>query len=251
MEICGAAPTDRPMTDASSGALRIAFSEKGFVVVRNVVDASAVDRLVDATAEHLSRATGRGGVRHILRDVDAVRALAVMPQMRAIAEAAVGVGAKPVRGILFDKNPDANWKVIWHQDLTIAVRERRDIPEFGPWTEKDGAPHVQPPLQLLQNMVAVRLHLDDCTSENGPVKVIPGSHRHGKLSGEAIDAWRAKRDEIECTVDRGGVLAFHSLLLHASAPAIKPAHRRVVHIEYVSEASAILPAGLAWNETAR
>lgn len=90
----------------------------------------------------------RGGVRHVSRDLPEVRALAASPGMRRIAEAAVRAGAHPVRGIVFDESPDANWNVIWHQDLTIAVRERREVPDFGPWSEKDGAPHVQPPAAL-------------------------------------------------------------------------------------------------------
>jgi ectoine hydroxylase-related dioxygenase (phytanoyl-CoA dioxygenase family) len=168
--------------------------------------------------------------------------------MRAIAEAAVGPGAFAVRGILFDKSPDANWKVVWHQDLTIGVRAKRDVPGFGPWSAKDGAPYVQPPADLLREMVAVRLHLDDCTSENGPVRVIPRSHLSGRLAPALIDEWRARGPEVECTVGIGGVLAFYSLLLHASSPARAPLHRRVVHIEYVSAAWRELPGGLEWQE---
>lgn len=151
-------------------------------------------------------------------------------------------------GILFDKNSDANWKVIWHQDLTIAVRKHRNVPGFGPWSEKDSVPHVQPPLQLLTQMVAVRLHFDDCTEENGPVRVIPRSHQIGRLDPEQISNLRARGPEVECIVPRGGVLAFHSLILHASSPARRPLHRRVVHIEYVASSWRELPGGLEWQE---
>jgi hypothetical protein len=68
----------------------------------------------------------------------------------------------PVRAIYFDKTPDSNWNVAWHQNLTIAVRERRDAAGFGPWSVKAGVPHVQPPVELLEHLVAVRLHLDPC-----------------------------------------------------------------------------------------
>jgi ectoine hydroxylase-related dioxygenase (phytanoyl-CoA dioxygenase family) len=164
------------------------------------------------------------------------------------AEAALGLGASAVRGILFDKTPGATWKVVWHQDLTVAVRERREVEGFGPWSEKDGVPHVQPPTALLARMVAVRVHLDDCTTTNGPVRVIPGSHRTGRLSASDVDRWRATAPEVVCTVPRGGVLAFHSLLLHASSPALEPAHRRVIHVEYAGAGWAELPGGLAWHE---
>ena len=221
----------------------------GYAVLPAVLDAAAIDRLLAAVRRHADAAAGvRGGVRHLLRDVPAVRALARDPAVRGVAEAALGPGAFAVRGILFDKTPGANWKVVWHQDLTIAVRERRDVPGFGPWTEKDGVPHVQPLAALLARMVAVRVHLDDCTEANGPVRVLPGTHRAGRLTPTGIDRLRADVPEVVCTVPRGGVLAFHSLLLHASSPARAPAHRRVVHVEYAAAEWAVLPGGLAWRE---
>lgn len=224
------------------------FIANGYTVVPDAVGQAIVDTLIRSTADCFERSRGRGGVRHLMRDVPAARALAESEAMRGIAELALGFGAHPVRGILFDKNPDANWKVIWHQDLTIAVRERRDVPGFGPWSEKDLIPHVQPPLELLAQMVAVRLHLDDCTEENGPVRVIPGSHRAGRLSPDQITALRGQAAEVECTVGRGGVLAFFSLILHASSPARKPLHRRVLHIEYVASSWRELPGGPEWCE---
>jgi ectoine hydroxylase-related dioxygenase (phytanoyl-CoA dioxygenase family) len=220
----------------------------GYLIAEGVATASVVDALLRALTPRLDTLGARGGLRHVLRDVPEVRDLAASPGMRAIADAAVGPDAFAVRGILFNKSPDANWKVIWHQDLTIGVREKRDVPGFGPWSDKDGAPHVQPPQELLGEMVAVRMHLDDCTPENGPVRVLPGSHRAGRLSAADIDVWKARGGEVECTVRAGGVLAFHSLLLHASSPAREPRHRRVVHIEYVSARWRQLPGGLQWQE---
>lgn len=233
----------------SSATLSDRLARDGYAIVPDALDPATVDALLDAVAP-LAEATGRprGGVRHLLRDVPQVRALAASAAMRGVAEAALGPGALAVRGILFDKTPGANWKVVWHQDLTIAVRERREVPSFGPWTEKEGVVHVQPPADLLSRMVAVRLHLDDCTERNGPVRVIPGSHRAGRLSADQVDEWRSIGDEVVCTVPRGGILAFHSLLLHASSPALEPAHRRVIHIEYAAAEWARLPNDLAWYE---
>lgn len=190
----------------------------------------------------------RGGARHLLRTVPAVRTLAQSAVLRSIAERSLGPGAVAVRAILFDKTPGANWKVVWHQDLTIAVRERRDVAGFGPWTEKAGVPHVQPPVEVLERMVAVRLHLDDCTERNGPVRVLPGSHRRGRLTSAEVALVRETVPEVVCTVPRGGVLVFHSLLLHASSPAVEPVHRRVVHVEYVGAEWRTLPGGLDWYD---
>jgi len=215
--------------------------DAGFVITPPVVPTDALDELTRELTPLLGRGA-RGGVRHLL-DVETVRALARSAPVRHIAESILGPDCFAVRGILFDKSPDANWKVVWHQDLTIAVREQRDVPGFGPWTEKDGVPHVQPTVDVLERMIAVRVHLDHCGVSNGPVRVIPGSHRHGRLSPDAIDAWKAKGPVVDCVVERGGVLAFHPLLLHASSPAATPAHRRVVHLEFAADA---LPGGLAW-----
>ncbi len=237
------------MRQPPSSAPAEALARDGYAIVPEALDPAGVDALLDACAPLGAAAAGvKGGVRHLLRDVPAVRALARHPAVRGVAEAALGPGAFAVRGILFDKTPGANWKVVWHQDLTIALRERRDVSGFGPWTEKDGVPHVQPPATLLADMVAVRVHLDDCTEANGPVRVLPGSHRAGRLAASEVDRWRAEVPEVVCTVPRGGILAFHSLLLHASSPAREASHRRVVHLEYVAAAWSELPGGLAWHE---
>ncbi len=46
------------------------------------------------------------------------------------------VNFKLVRAIYFDKTSEANWSVAWHQDKTIAVKEKVNIPGFEPWSIK-------------------------------------------------------------------------------------------------------------------
>lgn len=215
---------------------------EGWACTPPVIPPDVLDALSRELTPLLGANGARGGARHLL-DVPIVRDLARSRPVREVAEAALGPDCFAVRSILFDKTPGANWKVVWHQDLTIAVRERRDVEGFGPWSEKDGVPHVQPPASLLERMVAVRVHLDDCGPENGPVRVIPRSHREGRLSPDAVDTWKANGEAVDCVVARGGILAFRPLLLHASSPATTPAHRRVVHLEFAAES---LPGGLAW-----
>ena len=101
------------------------------------------------------------------------------------------------------------------------------------------------PADVLERMVAVRVHLDDCGASNGPLRVVPGSHRVGRLSAEAIEVWRRGAAAVECLVARGGLLAMRPLLLHASSQARVPAHRRVIHIEYAAGA---LPGSLEWYD---
>jgi ectoine hydroxylase-related dioxygenase (phytanoyl-CoA dioxygenase family) len=205
--------------------------------------------LLDTLATNLSTVVGeasaRGGTRHLL-DIPVVQELARSESVRSAAKSALGECCFAVRGILFDKTPVANWKVTWHQDLTIAVRERLETHGFGPWSVKEGVPHVQPPVEILERMVAVRVHLDDCGIENGPVRVLPRSHTVGRLSAEDIDLWKKEHTSVDCTASRGGILAFFPLLLHSSSPSIRPEHRRVIHLEF---AAAALPHSLEWYHT--
>lgn len=221
----------------------------GFAVVEGVVPDGVADALLPALAnvDHEGAVARRGGVhavRNLLEAVPAVRDLARMPSVRALVEPVLGPECFVVRGILFDKTPRANWKVAWHQDLTIAVQAPADAPGFGPWSEKAGIPHVQPPMEVLQRMLTVRLHLDPCGPDNGPVQVLPGSHARGRLSADDIARMRGEVRPVPCTCGRGGALVMRPAILHASSPATRPGHRRVVHLEFAADA---LPYGLRWH----
>ncbi len=203
----------------------------GWAVTDRVVDSRAIAELRDCVAPFAQ--TGRGGARNLLDD-SRIAALAAAPALRRFASAILGSSCFAVRALFFDKTPDANWKVIWHQDLTVAAQQRVDLPGYGPWTDKGGVPHVQPPVDILEQMLAIRLHLDPCGEENGPVRVIDGTHCLGRLAPEAIEQLRAQRPESACLVAEGALLAFRPLLVHASSPATRPGHRRVIHIEYAA-----------------
>jgi len=231
-----------PTTNRDLPFLTDQLAVEGWASTPRLFSDLLLDTLIDDLSPVLEAGTSRGGTRHLL-DIPAVQELARSKPVRAIAQSALGKDCFAVRGILFDKTPTANWKVAWHQDLTIAVRERRELRGFGPWSVKEGVPHVQPPMMVLERMVAVRIHLDECGPENGPVRVIPGSHKFGRLPGAAIDVWKEEHTAIDCTVPRGGILAFFPLLLHSSSPSILPEHRRVIHLEF---AAADLPGGLEW-----
>jgi ectoine hydroxylase-related dioxygenase (phytanoyl-CoA dioxygenase family) len=231
-----------PITNRDLAPFAEQLAVEGWASTPPLFSDSMLDALIDDLSSVLESGASRGGTRHLL-DIPAVQELADSEPVRAIAESALGKDCFAVRGILFDKTPTANWKVTWHQDLTIAVSERRELQGFGPWSVKEDVPHVQPPVAILERMVAVRIHLDECGPENGPVRVIPGSHKFGRMSGAAIDVWKEEHTAIDCTVPRGGILAFFPLLLHSSSPSILPKHRRVIHLEF---AAADLPGGLEW-----
>lgn len=221
---------------------QIAFDRDGFAIVPNAVSSAPLDELLTALRPSVA-GKGRGGLRNLF-EIPAVVDLARSSVIREIVRALLGVDCFAVRALLFDKTPSSNWKVAWHQDLTIAVAERREVPGFGPWSVKAGVVHVQPPRAILERMVAVRIHLDPCGLENGPVRVLPGSHRAGKLTADGIQASRLHIDSVSCVVPKGGLLIMRPLLLHASSPATVPDHRRVVHVEFATDA---LPDGLTWR----
>lgn len=217
-------------------ALRQHFEENGFALVPNAVPEEMLRQLDQAfDARH-------AGTRNLLI-VPAVRELATSESMRRLVEPVLGPNAFAVRGILFNKLPGANWKVPWHQDSAVAVRERRDVPGWGPWV-KDGVPHVCPPAEVLAQMLAVRTHLDDCGTQDGPLRVMPGSHRHGLLKDAEILGWPSEA-AITCAVRRGDAILMRPLLLHASSLAAEPAARRVIHIEFAADE---LPDGMEWHE---
>ena len=181
--------------------------------------------------------------RNIL-SIPAVRELASASQIRRLIEPVLGSKCFAVRGIFFNKSIESNWKVVWHQDVTVAVRERKQIEGFGPWSKKDGVLHVQPPSAILSGMLSIRLHLDENGFDNGPLRVIPGSHTDGRLSPDPI-AKCEKKNQVICTVPAGGALLMSPLLLHASSAGQVAKPRRVIHLEFTSKA---LPHGLKWHE---
>ena len=178
----------------------------GFVIIEGVVSDRTIMTLLGALTDLPTsmsvrrRGSSSYGVRDLLRLAPTVRTLADSPVLRAIVDPLAGAAARPVRGIYFDKTPNANWKVSWHQDLSIAVRERRDVDGFGGWSVKAGVPHVQPPAEILETMLTVRLHLDDTDETNGALRVVPGSHRLGRLSAEAIRHTVDQTPSVVCTV---------------------------------------------------
>ncbi len=229
------------------------FERDGYAIAADVVRPEVVDdlcRALDAIADNpgtLKREGALYGMRDALRSVPEVRELARSPELLDLVRPILGDAAFAVRALLFDKTPEANWGVPWHQDLTIAVRERHDAPGFGPWTVKAGITHVRPPVAVLQRMVTLRVHLDDCDESQGPLQVLPGSHREGMVGAEATRNWLELVRPVTCLAARGSVVLMRPMILHASSSAESPRRRRVIHLEYAADP---LPGGLNWFESA-
>jgi ectoine hydroxylase-related dioxygenase (phytanoyl-CoA dioxygenase family) len=151
-----------------------------------------------------------------------------------------------VRVLYFDKPPGETWALPWHKDLTIAVRDNTlASARFSKPTRKAGVPHVEAPREVLDAMVTARIHLDEVTEENGPLKVLPGSHRDGK---------RLRLGEVApetILANRGDVLLMRPLLVHSSGRSHPSSqrHRRILHLEFA--AARTLPDGFAWHDYRR
>lgn len=211
----------------------------GFALVPSVLDPPKCEALT----AHLGP-VGGAGRRGLLAD-PVVAELARNSRLLDLVRPHTSGEPFPVRVIYFDKSPEGNWLVSWHQDLAIALRKQVETPGFGPWSVKEGIPHVHPPAALLERMLTVRVHLDPADESNGALRVLPGSHREGRLSTSAIQAWRGRVPEVTCTAACGDALFMRPLILHASGRSTARSHRRVLHIEFAAVA---LPNGLQWQE---
>jgi Phytanoyl-CoA dioxygenase (PhyH) len=234
--------------DLDAGRYTADFERDGYFIQESVFTTEEIERLRTAVAqipngEAVRRKRGVYGVRNLLEICPDVQELARRPQVRQFVQPILGDRAFAVRAIFFDKVPDANWSLFWHQDNVVSVAERKDAPGFTGWSCKAGVWQVQPPVHVLARMVAVRVHLDVCGLDNGPLRVLPGSHRFGWLDDQ-VDEWKQCVPEIVCAVGCGGVVAMRPLTLHASSPSRAASHRRVIHIEYACDD---LPDGMQWN----
>ncbi len=221
-----------------------AFQRDGYALIRAALTPTQVAALIASLPAGFT-AKQHYGVRDLMRQAPQVRALAESSPYIDIVRRLLGDAARPVRSVFFDKIPQANWSVPWHQDTSIAVATRADLPGFGVWSEKQGVPHVEPPLPYLEGMVTLRLHLDGADRDNGALRVVPGSHRHGRIAAADLLAMVEREAVAECEVAAGDLLVMRPLLLHASRKSQRPEHRRVIHLEY---SAMQLPVPLRWHE---
>jgi ectoine hydroxylase-related dioxygenase (phytanoyl-CoA dioxygenase family) len=221
------------------------LAREGFAVVPRVVDDAIRLALIRDVEESLCPSSA--GVRGLAGKMESVRDFAQSETIRALVEPVLGPRARLVRSILFNKNEEANWQVAWHQDLAIAVRQRIELEGFVSWSAKEGTPHVQPPVEILEQMLNVRVHLDATDETNGALWVSPGSHRLGRLPAAEAACTAKRLGKHLCKVEAGDVLLFRPLTLHASRKVTSNRPRRVIHLEY---AGVSLPVPLAWAEAA-
>jgi hypothetical protein len=213
------------------------FEEDGHAVLPGLLGDEALARVATALAERAA-----GSARDLLAEPWCA-ALAHRLQADPRVAGAIPRSHVPVQCTSFEKSREHNWLVPVHQDVAIPVAARVDDAALAGWSNKDGTWFVQPPAGVLEQLVALRLHVDDCGVDDGPLKVVAGSHRGGRLDDATAIALRDARGTITCPVPRGGALLMRPLLLHASSKSTGTSRRRVLHFLFGPRD---LPNGLAW-----
>lgn len=215
------------------------FADDGAELFRGVLDETALRRVENAVAYVLDRPGTRVFALDAIADLTAGHG-----PVGGIAASLHGQQTRPVRAILFDKRADLNWSLGLHQDRTIAVTERVDVPGYGPWSVKGGQHHVQPPPNIIGGMVTLRVHLDDVDEDNAPLLILRGTHDRGQLPECEIDDLSRELEPFACHARRGDVWAYGTAIVHGSAAVRRPGcRRRVLQIDYAREA---LPGDLKW-----
>ncbi|MEK6761547.1 MAG: phytanoyl-CoA dioxygenase family protein [Nitrospirota bacterium] len=209
------------------------LNKNGFSVVHSVFSSSECTGILN----HLSNwkvGRSRAGTRHLMT-CPAVLSLANDKRLIALASTALSEPATPYRATLFEKSPKSNWLVVWHQDTALPLSKKLDGSEWGPWSNKLGVTYAHSPSWALEKVITLRVHLDPCGPENGPLRVIPRSHQNGVLTDDEIGAITKRQASLECVVPAGGVLLMKPLIIHASSKSKSKTPRRILHIEYAPQ----------------
>lgn len=210
--------------------LRDQFELDGHVTINGVLEESVCDSTIDHLVVHYDLAN-MAGVRNLMSE-PVISDLASDPVLLDLTKQLTGRVLVPYKATLFNKTDEQNWLVSFHQDTALPVESASDDEGWGPVSVKEGVTYVHAPTEALNRITALRIHLDPSTQENGPLRVIPGSHRKRLRSAAEFDAAMKINPQVECFAEKGGVIAMRPMLLHASSKSINNYPRRVLHIEY-------------------
>lgn len=216
--------------------------DNGFLQINDFMSPEWIAAIL-AEMKSSSLNTDISGIRHIHKKLSSVERYINSDEFACISKNYLNPRHALVRSILFNKTPESNWYVTWHQDKTVAVTEKFDDPKWKAWSIKENILHAQPPLIVLNSMVTIRIHLDDATQNNGCLKIIPNSHQYGFLSKDDMDGLIAKSNIVYCEAKAGDAVIMRPHLLHASSKSIDSSNRRVLHVEFSDWQ---LPKGIDW-----
>lgn len=218
------------------------FRDTGFELFDNILSKKECDNLIAILNQHKLKPL-TGGIRRIEQLVPEVAKLAHSKLLITIASRYLTGKPALVRAIYFDKSPENNWLVTWHQDRTVAVSEQFEADGWRLWTRKADIWHVQPPVDVLENMVTIRISLDASDKNNGCLKFLAGSHKMGIIKSTDMLEFTKHKAAIYCETSVGSALVMRPHIVHGSEKAISQKPRRVLHFEY---AGYTLPNDIEW-----
>ncbi len=160
------------------------IEKNGFAILPGLFSNEYIEQLLEEINRSAPRRS-RAGMRHAL-GLAPVAELSQQPKMIELARRILGPDAFPFRATVFDKSTKANWLVVWHQDTALPLRARLELPGWGPWSVKEGVHYAHAPTATLSQVLALRVHFDDSTTENGPLRVLAGTHMLGVLSDDRV-----------------------------------------------------------------
>lgn len=227
--------------------LKSIIETEGFAVIENIYSHTEVEKIlelidaVDTSKETFRKSKDLFAIRQFLKEIPQVKTLVFNKKLQNVIINLFGDDFFVVKSIYFDKPAKSNWYVPYHQDLTISVDKKvADLESYTSWTTKQNQFAVQPPIQILENIFTVRIHLDETNENNGALKVLPKSHLNGVCSERNLEI-----EETFCNVNLGGIMIMKPLLFHSSERTTNKKNRRVIHIEFCNQQ---LDKSLQWAE---
>lgn len=216
------------------------LTKKGFFIQKNLFSKNTVDALI-MLIEKTRITKKQFAIRQFFQLIPNAQNILLNNKFRSFFYQNIGTNYFLIKAIYFDKPPTTNWVVPWHQDLTIVTDQKNELEGFSKWRLKNGVNYVQPPTEILENIITIRIHLDDCTKKNGALQVIPSSHQNGIVKKLVIP----QEKTVFCEVNKGGILIMKPLLYHTSKRTINNLNRRVIHLEVANKG---LPLPLTYRE---
>ncbi len=218
---------------------------KGYILASQIYTSKQIKAIKKSINKHID-ASDNGeifAIRGLFNNIPHLKNLCFTPNLLKILKA-FGDHYFLCKAIYFNKPPDNNWYVTWHQDLAINVSEKKDISDFHGWTTKEDTISVIPPIEIRENTISIRIHLDDSNEKNGTLKLIPGSHKKAHLDDE-IQHITQNTLPTYTKANKGDVLLLSPLTIHASEKNTLQKPRRVIHLEFSNKE---LPEPLKYNE---
>lgn len=228
---------------------RVAIDSDGYALFEHIFTKNDVAGLLDALGDSFesgedsvrSRSGMPYAARNVLEICPEISQLWRKPFLETLITETLGVDAGLVRALYLNKPPGDSWAVPWHKDVVVPVKPG-PAPStlFSKPTDRAGVPHAEAPLSVLRKMLTLRIHLDDNTDRNGPLNVLPGSHKTGK------DLITDGLSPTPVYAAAGDVLALRPLVAHKSGHVRdgEENQRRVLQLQF--SASRFLPDGYKW-----